>query len=99
MKRIVFFFILLFIASISFSQAQQVKERRNGWHLLDEKKDGYMGISLPEAYDLLKGRKSTTIIVAVIDSGIDTTQEDLKGVLWRNEREISGNGIDDDKNG
>jgi subtilisin family serine protease len=58
-----------------------------------------MGISLQQAYDLLKGRKSTTVIVAVIDSGIDTSQEDLKGVLWRNEKEIDGNGIDDDKNG
>lgn len=58
-----------------------------------------MGISLKKAYELLKGRKSTTVIVAVIDSGVDTAQEDLKPILWRNEKEISGNGIDDDKNG
>ena len=58
-----------------------------------------MGISLQKAYDLLKGRKSQTVIVAVIDSGIDTAQEDLKAVLWRNPGEINGNGVDDDKNG
>ena len=58
-----------------------------------------MGISLDQAYELLKGRKSTTVIVAVIDSGIDTTQEDLKPVLWTNSKEISGNGKDDDGNG
>jgi subtilisin family serine protease len=58
-----------------------------------------MGISLQKAYDLLKGRKSTTVIVAVIDSGIDTAQEDLRAILWKNEKEINGNGIDDDKNG
>jgi subtilisin family serine protease len=57
------------------------------------------GISLEKAYDLLKGRKSQTVIVAVIDSGIDTAQEDLKAVLWRNPGEINGNGVDDDKNG
>jgi len=39
------------------------------------------------------------VIVAVIDSGIDTTHEDLKPVLWVNKKEIPGNGIDDDQNG
>src|SRR6266496_5218148 len=99
LKKILFILLSFFITLLSFSQTQQVKEKRNGWHLLDEKNDGYIGISLQKAYDLLKGRKSTTVIVAVIDSGIDTAQEDLKAVLWRNEKEISGNGIDDDKNG
>jgi len=39
------------------------------------------------------------VLVAVIDSGIDTLHEDLKPVLWINPKEIPGNGIDDDKNG
>src|SRR5215510_7737913 len=100
-KRLFLIFAALFIAVNSFSQTQtlSVKPKINGWHLLDEEKDGYRGISLQRAYDLLKGRKSTTVIVAVIDSGIDTAHEDLKPILWRNEREIKGNGIDDDKNG
>jgi subtilisin family serine protease len=99
MKRVLWFFFLLVFISNSFAQTQQAKEKKNGWHLLDEKTDGYMGISLQKAYDLLKGRKSTTIIVAVIDSGVDTAQEDLRGILWRNPKEINGNGVDDDKNG
>ena len=99
MKRIILLVISVAFAVISFSQSASAKQKINGWHLLDEEKDGYMGISLQKAYDLLKGRTSTTVIVAVIDSGIDTAQEDLKAVLWRNEKEISGNGIDDDKNG
>jgi cell wall-associated protease len=37
--------------------------------------------------------------VAVIDSGVDTLQEDLKSILWHNPGEIPGNGIDDDHNG
>jgi cell wall-associated protease len=70
-----------------------------GWHLKDRGKDGLYGISLDKAYEFVKGRKSQTVIVAVIDSGIDTTHEDLKPILWRNPKEIVGNGIDDDKNG
>jgi len=56
-----------------------------------------MGTGVKEAYELLKGRKSTTVIVAVIDSGIDTLHEDLVPNLWVNKKEIPGNGIDDDK--
>ena len=47
----------------------------------------------------MKGRKSKQVIVAVIDSGIDTLHEDLLPVLWVNPREKKGNGIDDDGNG
>jgi cell wall-associated protease len=39
------------------------------------------------------------VVVAVTDSDIDTTHEDLKHVLWMNPKEIGVNGIDDDKNG
>ncbi|MFL5742554.1 MAG: S8 family serine peptidase, partial [Flavisolibacter sp.] len=97
MNRCLSVLVSLLLSLSLFSQ--QTKPRLNGWHLLDMSKDGYMGISLNQAYELLKGRKSTTVIVAVIDSGIDTTQEDLKPVLWTNEKEISGNGKDDDGNG
>ncbi len=39
------------------------------------------------------------LAAAVIDSGVDTLQVDLKGELWVNPKEIPGNGIDDDHNG
>lgn len=80
--------------------AQKTEEKvPNGWHLKDAQKDGLAGISLDKAYEFVKGRKGKTVIVAVIDSGVDTTHEDLKGILWRNPKEIPGNGKDDDKNG
>jgi cell wall-associated protease len=77
------------------------KELPKGWHLLDKEQDGYYGISLNKAYEFvhLHKLKSKTVIVAVIDSGVDTTHEDLKGILWTNPGEIPGNGIDDDHNG
>jgi hypothetical protein len=40
-----------------------------------------------------------TVIVAVLDSGVDPNHEDLKDVMWTNPGEIPGNGIDDDGNG
>lgn len=48
---------------------------------------------------LLKDKTSTTVIVAVIDSGVDIEHEDLQGRIWTNKGEIPGNGIDDDNNG
>ena len=72
-----------------------------GWHLLDVEKDSFYGISLNKAYLFLQSKKikSTPVIVAVLDSGVDTLQEDLKNVLWHNTKEIPNNNIDDDKNG
>ena len=42
---------------------------------------------------------STDIIVAVIDTGIRYTHQDLAGQMWINEDEIAGNGVDDDNDG
>jgi len=39
------------------------------------------------------------VVVAVIDSGIDTSIPQLAGSMWSNEDEIPANGIDDDHNG
>jgi cell wall-associated protease len=69
------------------------------WHQMDLKADGFYGISLNQAYLFLKGKKSKTVVVTTIDSGIDTTQTDLKSILWVNAKEIPGNGIDDDHDG
>ncbi|MFM6929971.1 MAG: S8 family peptidase [Bdellovibrio sp.] len=58
---------------------------------------GMLNIGVQEAWKVTKG--SPEMIVAVIDTGVDYTHEDLLPNLWRNEKEIPNNGIDDDGNG
>jgi len=58
------------------------------------------GMSTEKAYqELLKDKPATTVIVAVVDAGIDINHPDLKDIIWTNEDEIPDNGIDDDNNG
>jgi subtilisin family serine protease len=53
------------------------------WQNLDLEKDAVFGISTEKAYsELLKGKKPQHVIVAIVDGGIDTNQEDLKTVIW-----------------
>ena len=92
---------VLFIATVLFcfpllaqtATGAAKKDVPKGWHLQDQQDSGYAGISLDKAYAFLKSqkRKSQTVVVAVIDSGIDTLHEDLRSVLWTNSNEIPGN--------
>jgi thermitase len=54
-------------------------------------------VNTPDAWDIQSG--SDTVIIAIIDTGVDTDHPDLIGNLWNNPGEIAGNGIDDDLNG
>ena len=81
-------------------EIELTKEELNNWSHLDLEKDTIPGMSVDKAYtELIKNKKGTTVIVAVVDSGIDIDHEDLDGVLWTNKREVPNNGKDDDNNG
>lgn len=76
------------------------EEQAKNWKDYDLVTDTIPGMSVNKAYEeILKDKKGKTVIVAVIDSGIDVEHEDLDDVLWTNEDEIPNNGKDDDKNG
>ncbi|MBK7088255.1 MAG: S8 family serine peptidase [Chitinophagaceae bacterium] len=97
---------MMFFTFFAFAQTREAAPLQkdtvpNNWYQLDPATSGFQGVSIDKAYSFLKSTKlkSKKVIVAVIDSGIDTTHEDLKPVLWTNPGEIAGNGIDDDKNG
>jgi thermitase len=57
------------------------------------------GMDVDGAYSALPNRDAQTVIVAVVDTGVDHNHEDLKDMMWTNEKEIPGNGKDDDNNG
>ncbi|RKE98779.1 S8 family peptidase [Ichthyenterobacterium magnum] len=76
------------------------ENEEQNWIHLDFEKDTIPGISLDKTYnEIIKNKKGQTTIVAVIDSGIDTSHEDLDAVIWTNTKEIPNNNKDDDGNG
>ncbi|RYG06960.1 MAG: peptidase S8, partial [Chitinophagaceae bacterium] len=94
-KRLVALALLATAPFLGSAQSQ-----KKNWYNLDLKTDSVFGISTEKAYtELLKGKKSTTVIVGILDSGVDGVHEDLKSVMWVNKKEKAGNGKDDDKNG
>ena len=85
-----------------FLSAQVLAQDSNppaNWFNQDPMDSQLNGVSTEKAYEFLKDKPSKSIIVAVIDSGIDIDHEDLRDVIWTNSDEIAGNGIDDDGNG
>jgi subtilisin family serine protease len=70
------------------------------WHLNNTKQTGGTegaDIDAEAAWDANKG--STSVVIGIVDSGIDLDHPDLTANLWHNTDEIPNNLIDDDGNG
>ncbi|MFT3823002.1 MAG: S8 family serine peptidase [Chitinophagaceae bacterium] len=94
--RIKQYFLFILVSLFCSNTIAQSKD----WLHKDLYLDGIFGVSTERAYNSFLTKKNLLpVIVAVIDSGIDTTHENLKSSLWVNAREVPGNGIDDDNNG
>jgi len=93
------FIFLFFLCAISHQLV--IGQNSQNWHWKDYATDTVHGISLHQAYKLIANlpQKASTVIVAVIDGGIDTNHVALKNLLWTNPKEIPNNNMDDDKNG
>ncbi|MDG1351303.1 MAG: S8 family peptidase [Crocinitomicaceae bacterium] len=86
--------IAIFAIAISAKAIAQPVEGTLNWY----NQEG-QGMFTEKAYKYLKKKESKTVIVGVIDSGVDIEHKDLDGKIWVNSGEIAGNGIDDDNNG
>lgn len=88
------------IDTIPLKIAELSENQKQNWGHADLVLDTIPGMSVNKAYaELIGNKKGETVVVAVLDSGMDLDHEDLDGVLWTNKKERAGNGKDDDGNG
>jgi len=92
-----------FLASFSFAFAQDKMQDNDlkTWYHKDFSTTNVYGVNTNNAYKFLesKGLKPRTVVVGVLDSGVEVDHPGLINNMWKNPNEIPNNGIDDDKNG
>lgn len=93
MKKVIF----LILAAQCFAFIATAQKTPTDWH-----RQGvgvYYGANTDLAREKVSALKSSRIIIALIDTGVDTEHKDLQGAFWTNPGEIPNNRIDDDRNG
>lgn len=103
MKKI-FIPIALFVGFMAIAQETTEAVKQNDlktWYHKDFVTTNVYGINTAGAYQYLesKGLKPHTVVVGVLDSGVETDHPGLVGNMWKNPNEIPDNGRDDDGNG
>ncbi len=104
LSSLAFLFLSVIFNTQSIAQVNNVDDLESGflnWYNQDMDLDRVPGISTERVYSELvhNAPAEKTIVVAIIDSGVDIHHEDLQGKIWENEGEIAANNIDDDGNG
>ena len=101
MKKVII--AVAFLATFEFSFAQEKSQDNDlkTWYHKDFATTNVYGVNTQNAYNFLesKGLKPKTIVVGVLDSGVEVDHPGLTENMWKNPKEIPGNGIDDDGNG
>ncbi|MGW9684532.1 S8 family peptidase [Flagellimonas sp. 2504JD1-5] len=88
------------IDSVPLKISELSEAQKKTWGHADLVSDTIPGMSVDKAYrEIIKNRRGNTVVVAVVDSGMDLEHEDLDDVLWVNKGEKPNNGKDDDGNG
>jgi len=97
----------VFLTGFSFTFAQEAKVDSNQdkdlmtWYHKDFATSKVYGVNTENAYKYLesKGLKPTTVVVGVLDSGVQVDHPGLVKNVWSNPNEVPNNGKDDDGNG
>lgn len=107
MKKIVL--AAVFLAGFSYSHAQSTKAAVDPkedkdlmtWYHKDFATSKVYGVNTENAYKYLesKGLKPKTVVVGVLDSGVQVDHPGLVKNIWSNPNEVPNNGKDDDGNG
>lgn len=102
MKKI--FIAVAFFATYSLALSQKDKKEDQDlmtWYHKDFSTTKIYGVNTQNAYKFLesKGLKPKTVVVGVIDSGVEVDHPGLIKNMWKNPNEVPNNGIDDDHNG
>lgn len=83
------------------SPSTSLSEAPQDWFHLNREHQRLPGLATQKAYDTILNDRTPrdTVVVAIIDSGIDVDHEDLSASAWTNTDEVPDNGKDDDGNG
>lgn len=87
---------------LSFAQKSDMEDDDlKTWYHKDFATTKVYGINTKNAYKFLesKGLKPKTIVVGILDSGVEVDHPGLVGNMWKNPNEVPNNGKDDDGNG
>lgn len=101
MKKVILTASILANLGFVFAQEKHQDNDLKTWYHKDFASTNVYGVNTQNAYKFLesKGLKPRTIVVGVLDSGVEVDHPALAKNMWKNPNEIPNNGIDDDKNG